>query len=272
MSFKNWSYDADHDRYVGSHTTVDKLKSGLYVVYVDDYGKPVATLKQRKDDRIVRFKYGPLPHVLTEIGRFWEMGNRYKELGVTHKRGLLLHGPHGCGKTAIVASAIDDVLEKGGVAIELSHPGALTAFLPLCRKIDGERPTLILMEDLDHLANEWEEDLLEMMDGASSLGHNILFLATTNNLESIPTRIRCRPSRIDTLIEVPKPNEKQRLEYLRFLCAGKFAQHEDVLQTWADKSQDFSLAALKELVISVIVFEHSVDEAVAKLKQMTDDE
>ncbi len=272
MSFKNWSCDLDHNRYSGSHTVVDRLESGVYTCWVDNYGVPVAQKNKPKDDKLLKFNYGPLPNVMSEISRFWDMRERYVDMGVTHKRGILLHGPHGCGKSGILVSAINDVLARDGIAIDFGSAAQLSAFLPLMRRIDGERPTLILIEDLDNEANENEEGLLEMMDGASSLGHQVLFLATTNNLENIPTRIRCRPSRIDTLIEVPKPNEKQRLEYLRFICSGKFTQSENTLQQWADAAQDFSLAALKELVISVIVFEHSLQEAVAKLKQMTDED
>lgn len=180
--FKNWSYNPTSRTYCGIFDTADHLPSGYYTISQNHMGDPVAKVLDRSTDNILFFNSGPMQNAINEINDFYAKGDRYRRLGVAHKRGILLHGPAGCGKTKIVAHAIDQAIAKKGIAISVTRISDFTDGLPLLRQIEPNRPVLAVMEDLERMCDYNEEEILEAMDGASSLGDNILFLATTNKL------------------------------------------------------------------------------------------
>lgn len=268
MSYKYWAYDQTSKEYAGTFDTCDTLPPGLYQVYLDNFGRPTAkTLTPRNEDFLM-FENGPMTQVIQEIEDFWKSAHRYKALGVTHKRGLLLHGPHGCGKTGIISWLISDCIKRNALVISVTNIRNFATAIPLVRQIEDGRPVIGIFEDMERMCKYDEEDLLEVMDGASSLGDGILYIATTNKLDKIPARIKCRPSRIDTLIEVAAPNFEQRMEYLTFLLQ-KAHDHSKCAPGWASQTEGFSLAQLKELVLSVTVFQKSEAETIKRLEGLS---
>jgi AAA family ATPase len=209
-----------------------------------------------------------MARVLKEIEEFWNNQDSYKTLGITHKRGILLYGPPGCGKSGILNAIINVAIQSNGIVIELTDlVDHYADAIPWLRQIEADRLVVTIIEDIDDLANQYEEDLLEIMDGHTSLGCGMLYIATTNDLEKVPDRIRNRPSRIDTLIEVPPPDFALRLEYLSKLLGKIVNLPETQLEEYATKTDGMSLADLKELVISLTVYKKDFDTTIARLRR-----
>lgn len=272
--FKNWSYNPTRKSYIGVEDIADHLPAGLYALTTAMYGEPMAHQHPLRKDSTLQFKHGPLPRVLAEVQRFWSSAEHYRQLGVSHKRGILLYGPPGCGKTGILSVLIEDTIAQGGLVFQVTGANAdyLPNALPSLRQIEKDRPLLVVMEDLESILANSEEEILELLDGASNrVGDGIVFLATTNNLQSIPARIRCRPSRIDTLIEVGFPSLEQRYEYLKFLLGKDDPKTEELAKDWSQQCGGFSLALLKELVVSIRIYGKTVPEAVALLKELSEE-
>lgn len=269
--YTNWSYDPAQDRYHGCFEIAGHLPAGMYSVSTDSFNNPVAYRDELKEEQSYVFASGPMKEAMAEVGSFWDSAGHYKKLGVPHKRGILLHGPPGCGKTMIVFGIIKKAIADGGIVIQMDPPiSELSDALPLMRQIEVDRPITVLLEDLERFCHEGQEEmLLEMLDGASSLGHGILYLATTNHTDKIPERVRSRPSRIDTLIEVPLPSPQQRMEYLKFLCRGDYMPDSATLDELVRLSQGFSLASLKELVLSLVVYRRPLDVTIARLRDVS---
>lgn len=264
--FKFWSYEPTHDSYTGIHDTADRLPCGLYEIRTNSYGQPVAKRLQLRKDAMMVFQTGPQAHVLSEIQKFWAHGEHYKRLGVSHKRGILLHGPPGCGKTGIISVIIENAVKQNGIVFQVNRIDDFQDALPLTRQIEHDRPVVAIFEDIENAVAYDESALLEVMDGASSLGDNILFVATTNHLDKVPPRIRSRPSRIDTLIEIGLPGYEQRLEYMNFLLGKDKENHP--LERWAKETDNLSLAAVKEFVISIRIYGKTAKETISKLHEM----
>jgi ATP-dependent 26S proteasome regulatory subunit len=271
--FKFWSYSPTHNQYVGIHETASTLPPGLYKLSLDMFGAPVAKQLDLRKDVMKTFQNGPLAKVVVEVDKFWANADHYSRLGVSHKRGILLYGPPGCGKTGIISVLIEKTIADKGIAIQIGDSRELEHMkqgISLVRQIETGRPILVIIEDIETLVDYDEETLLEVMDGASSMGNGVLFVATTNYLKKIPARIRCRPSRIDTLIEIGLPTQDQRQEYLTFLFSNTKEEKKLVKQIgeWASDTKGLSLAALKEFVISIQIYGKTPKDAIAVLKEM----
>lgn len=274
--FNHWSFDPTRNVYTGTFEVADNLPSGLYKIEKDGYNRPEAQRLELRDDTIITFEHGPLPLVMAEISKFWTSAAHYKRLGVSHKRGILLYGPPGCGKTGIISSVIENAIANNGIVFQIDDIYDFQDSILLARQIEKGRPITAIIEDIERIVEKDEKDeetLLEVMDGASSVGNGTLFVATTNNLDLVPARVRCRPSRIDTLIEIGFPNKEQRYEYLSFLLEDENGLmpdnvHRGRTKQWAEKTDNFSLAMLKELVIGVQVYNKPLEQAITILKEM----
>lgn len=262
---------ANHDNWIHSGDTFQASKEFVkkteldpgYYTFRQNYGVSTATTIPMKADRHCQFNNGPAMRIMDEIRSFWGGNSAYKSLGVSHKRSILLYGPPGCGKSGIITTVIKHLTEMKGVSVRMDNISHFTAVLKVLRQIQPTTPIVAIIEDIDDQISRDEIHFLELFDGASTIGENILFVSTTNKLEDIPERIRCRPSRIDTLIEIGYPVEKQRSEYIEFLLENVSVPSK-IKKDLVKHSENFSLADIKELVISTYVYKKDVAEA-AKL-------
>lgn len=259
--YRSWAF-ATPSNYKGVTETAERLPSGLYTLGITPYGDPVADRQELRVDKMVSFSSGPLARVLSEVNSFWGSREHYRRLGVAHKRGILLHGPQGCGKTGILAAVAIESFKYDAIVFQVTNIEIFQKVIKAVRQIEVGRPITVLLEDIEQIVKKNEEILLEVMDGASSVGDGVLFLATTNKLGEIPDRVKWRPSRIDTLIEIDAPNEQQRREYLKSLSP-------EVEDLGDPKFTDgFTLAMLKELVIAMKIYGKPRDQAIATAKRM----
>jgi len=89
-----------------------------------------------------------------------------------------------------------------------------------------------------------------------------VFLATSIYIETIDKRFVDRPSRFDIIMPVPMPTARDRAAFIRY----KEPSLSDAdLYEWVQASAGFSLAHVKEIIISVLCFGKELDETVARL-------
>jgi SpoVK/Ycf46/Vps4 family AAA+-type ATPase len=180
-------------------------------------------------------------------------------------------GPPGSGKTSTLQVIADQVINKGGVAIYVDNPDLAAKGLKQLRGVEPNRPLIIMLEDIDAIIEiHGESELLALMDGELQID-NVVFVATTNYPERLDKRFINRPSRFDVVKKIGMPSEKAREKFLREKCvrlADKANRQE--LLNWIKLSKGFSIAHLKELIVSVEVFEVKLEVAVERLKTMMD--
>ena len=264
ISLTQWAVCQPHT-YKPVSTTFPKLQSGVYSVGVSQYHGIIYTKKSICVDDLLRFPDSVSDKILGEITTFWGKGKNFQEHGFLHRRGYLLHGPAGSGKTCLVQQIIADIVKADGLVFQCSnHPAVFNDGLSQFRKVEPERPIVCLFEDIDAIVEEHGEDeILTLLDGENQIDR-VLNIATTNYPEKLDRRLVARPRRFDRVIEIGMPSPAVRKMYFE----KKLNVSAEEIDKWVLASDTFSFAACAELVISVCCFEKKFEEAVKDLKAM----
>ena len=189
------------------------------------------------------------------------LNNRSKleELGITWKRGYLLYGEPGNGKSSFILY----LAEKYNLPIVVIDLSVCSndKLKNIYEELSVDTPAIILYEDIDSVFNLREninksdygkleekavtfDTLLNCIDGVNQ--HNgLIHFITTNNIDKVDNALKNRPSRIDECVFISNPNEKERRELISFYFE---CTEEDLKNT-----KDFSIAKTKEYCISKIL-------------------
>jgi len=263
---RHWSSTPDGAVFWGTSNIVDDLPPGLYkCAHRDDIGACLSKLIIETDDLIV------LPdmvcnEVIDQIKTFWSKSVRDAMVlrGFLHKRGILMYGEPGSGKTCTIQVLVQMLIKNGGIAIYAEDPSLLSACLQMIRRIEPKRPMIVVLEDFDTLTDRdrRENTWLSVLDGEAQI-ENVVFLATTNYIDQLDKRFVDRPSRFDLIVPVPMPTAKARAAYL---YKKEPSLSRDELYEWTMASEGFSIAHLKELILSVKCYGKSLEDTVDRLR------
>ncbi len=158
----------------------------------------------------------------------------FQRLGIEPPKGVLLHGPPGCGKT-LLARAVANESEANFYSI--NGPEIMSKFYgesearlrEIFQQAQQNAPSIIFVDELDAIAPKREEvtgeverrvvaQLLALMDGLSGRG-NVIVIGATNRPGALDPALR-RPGRFDREIEISVPDKKGRHEVLQIHTRG----------------------------------------------------
>lgn len=248
------------------HGTEEKLESGVYSASVDFNGGVHYTQKEIKSDTLIRSGVNEYNTLLEEIDKFWGVNTDFRDMGFLHKRGIILHGLPGTGKTSILSMVMEKVIADDGVVFTYQSSAGITSTLKTFREVEPDRKVLVILEDFDNFLGYGEGELLQILDGHSQVD-NVLYIATTNYIDRIPDRMKKRPSRFDRVVEVKPPNADGRKEYFKSKLSGK--EPDEIIDSYTEKTDGFTFAHLKEFLISVYCLGNKVDDTVSRLLDMS---
>jgi hypothetical protein len=136
------------------------------------------------------------------------------------KRGVLLHGAPGTGKTHTVRYLLSQLT---GVTVVVLSGGALRLISEACSVARTLQPSVIVVEDVDLIAEERGSrmgqhpllfQLLNEMDGLAA-DADVAFLLTTNRADLLEPALAERPGRVDHAALLPLPDDQARRRLLR---------------------------------------------------------
>jgi AAA+ superfamily predicted ATPase len=241
------------------------LPAGVYMIAYDSRGCKHVKLDSKYDD-IILLPDSASIEVANTISKFWNSKAKFDAIGVLWKRGVLLHGKPGTGKTACISLIIKDLIERNGVAFICAEPEDLLTGINLFRMVEPERPLICIYEDIEEIIYRYgEKGLLALLDGEYQ-SSNVLHIATTNYIENLPPRITSRPSRFDMVIEIKLPTLKSREEFIKYKFGNILDAKE--IKNWAKVTDGLSIAHIKELGISTLILDNDFEESLLKLKGM----
>jgi hypothetical protein len=261
---RRWA--ARGDTFWGAAETYDAIPAGLYACGINNNVGPVLIRLTLSTDNLLVLPDPASSTILSEFQSFWTMGDKFRERGFLHKRGFLLWGPPGSGKTSCLQLLVKELIETcNGIVLFVDHPDLAMSCLRMVRTIEPTRPIVAVMEDFDALIRtHGEGTYLAMLDGEAQVD-NIVFLATTNYPERLDRRFVDRPSRFDTVRYIGMPSAEARRVYLK---AKDPTVSDDELDAWVVAMQGYSVAYLKELIISIRCFGKTLAEVEKLFEEM----
>jgi AAA+ superfamily predicted ATPase len=204
--------------------------------------------------------------VISGIEKFWDSKKKFDKFGILFKRGILMWGPAGSGKTATVNLLMNDLVARGGMVVIVQSPPTAIQGLHELRRIEPDRPIIIVLEDIEEMIDNYgEHGLLGLLDGEHQVS-NVVVLATTNYPERLGERIINRPSRFDEVIFVDMPSAKARMRYFKHVLKNTVPESE--LELWVTATDKMSIAHLRELIVATQCLDRPYQEVVDRLKRM----
>jgi hypothetical protein len=222
-----------------------------------------------KTEGLIRFPDTNSNLVVDEIQKFWTRHDKFLEYGLSYKRGILLYGPAGAGKSCTIQLIMEDVVARDGIVINFRNPGLFIAGMRVLRQIQSDTPVVATMEDIDAILETYSEsEVLNVLDGMYDVDR-MVFLATTNYPERLGARIVNRPSRFDKRFRIGYPSAEARCIYLEHLIGKRSPKELGInLDKWVKDTDEFSIAHLRELFIAVVILEDKYSQAVETLRSM----
>jgi hypothetical protein len=173
------------------------------------------------------------------------------DLGIEMKRGILLHGPPGTGKTSIS-------LYLAGLL-----PGFTVCFVSgerllypreICRMARYLQPAMVVFEDIDLVAQDRDAnglatvlgELMNQIDGCEPTDQ-VLFIMTTNSIDRLESAVKDRPGRVDQIVQIPLPDPAARGQLLRHFARNLPLAFDDLGKV-LDATDGMTPAMLKEIV------------------------
>mmetsp|Transcript_15879 Transcript_15879/g.34506 ORF Transcript_15879/g.34506 Transcript_15879/m.34506 type:complete len:448 (-) Transcript_15879:117-1460(-) len=161
----------------------------------------------------------------------------FVRVGIKAPKGVLLYGPPGTGKTLLARALASNI---NGTFLKVVASAIVDKYIGESARIIREmfgfakdhQPCVIFMDEIDAIGgSRFSEgtsadreiqrtlmELLNQMDGFEDQGQVKMVMAT--NRPDILDPALLRPGRLDRKIEIPEPNETQRLEILKIHSSG----------------------------------------------------
>jgi hypothetical protein len=168
------------------------------------------------------------------------------------KRGVLLHGAPGTGKTHTLRYLFGQL---DGVTIVILSGHALRWIGEACSVARMLAPSVVVIEDVDLIAEErgarmgQHPLLLALLNEIDGLGEDVdvTFLLTTNRPDLLEAALAARPGRVDHAAELPLPDAEARRRLLE-LYRGSLVLELSDPDTVITRTDGVTAAFLKELL------------------------
>ena len=192
---------------------------------------------------------------------FLRRSDEWSKYGIPLRRGILLAGEPGTGKTIICkalmagADGITCITTNG---YTLDDDDYITELYELAEDLS---PCIVFIEDIDLIGQNRMEfgyqrgsallSLLSVMDGIEEQ-QEVVTIATTNCLDTLDKALSQRPARFDRVIKLSRPSIEHRIELVRRLCE-KIPLDDDTQEYIAGKTENCTPAQLQEIIYSLVI-------------------
>ncbi|OBT83388.1 hypothetical protein VE02_08359 [Pseudogymnoascus sp. 03VT05] len=252
MAVGKWSADVHSEIYVFDNSAWRKDRK-LYMSVMGTKWSDVILSPSLKDG------------IINDITTFFNSEEMYTSLNIPWKRGIILHGTPGNGKTLSIKALINN-LQTGDRKIPSLYVknldncsyGPKHSIREIFTRARTLAPCLLIFEDLDSLVTDKiRAYFLNEVDGLES-NDGICMIGSTNHLNKLDPAIAKRPSRFDRKYHFGLPGLAERETYCAYW--GKKLEGKETVGITAQMAtalagftEGFSFAYLKELFLASLV-------------------
>jgi len=244
---------------VGQIKTVKTLPPGIYNIQESMQG-PYFEITDIRTDNLLKFADSRYNMILEEIDKFWKIKDNFKNMGFLHKRGVLLYGNPGTGKSCLLKQVMEGMVKRGDLVFMAGTSSyRIKDGLSLLKEVEPDRQVLAVMEDIDEFD---EHTLLQLFDG-NTIFDDVLFLGTTNYINKLQPRL-LREGRFDRKIRIDNPPLEGRVAYFNYKLGKR--EPSERIKEMAEKTKGFSFGQLREFLVSVYCLGYDIDETVKRIQ------
>lgn len=230
---------------------------GQINVYIDTDDR-IEKVKERITNQVSREDILLEEHIKTEIYRaidefFLHSGEFFTKYDIPYKRGILLYGTPGNGKTTLVKSIAGSV-SAPIVYWQITEYTTSYSINEVFKKVTKMAPIILVIEDIDSMPEEARSVFLNTLDGASTK-EGIFLIGTTNYPEKIDPALINRAGRFDRAYEITTPDYHSRMRYLQKRNIGQFISDEE-LNILVKQTEALSISQLNEVYMSIALQWH----------------
>jgi ATP-dependent 26S proteasome regulatory subunit len=270
-SFIQFEYvEGDEDTSVKKYA----VKSGLYTITVQNQ-QMVLKDAVFSEDRLLN-EYVVTKDITDKINTFFDKVSVYKQYGIFPKRGILLYGSPGAGKSVAISKICNEYAKQEDTIVVIWPSDKLEAkhVKDFLKSFDYDthkvKKIILVIEDLGGVEQSGnvrasESSLLSLLDNVDgTFSIPTMIVATTNFPESFLENLTDRPQRFDDVMEVKRPSAAFRSKFLEFFSQG--AASESALALIQEKKYDvFSVAHIKEIVIRSAIYNIDLSQAIEQV-------
>lgn len=203
--------------------------------------------------------------LLKEVFGFFAMEDLYKKVGLPFKRGVMLYGVPGGGKT-MVAKIIASTSPQTLIWVRAGDMGEVEDINRVFRLARMAAPSILFLEDVDFYLHDRDSpkgdgvavsNIMAQLDGLEE-NNGIMVIMTTNRLESIEKAISERRGRIDTQIFFGELGKDKIIELLKkklHSFATSFDDWENVIK------QGTLLSGAEVVELSTLILRNGISES-----------
>lgn len=190
----------------------------------------------------------------SEIDVVFKNSALFKAYGLNSKKGFILAGEPGNGKTLLLKILAKDI-QATCILVPFDEFKSTPYLFSLARDL---APTVLILEDMDLFGTDRDDaahnvelgKLMNQLDGIIE-NREIIVIATTNRLEKVEKALQNRPGRFDRIYVIPNPDFRMRMSLIaHFIEKIPNEISQEHVEMLAEEFAGYSAAYLKELVNS----------------------
>jgi AAA+ superfamily predicted ATPase len=251
------------------------VKAGIWHIAVDESRqfclKPSSFVSEPMLEEYTHTK-----DISSKINAFFSKKAAYEKYGVFPKRGILLYGAPGCGKSATISKLCREYDGRHDTAVILWHTDKYEAsdVKSFVKRFEYQKSVdkfILVIEDVGGVEYQGSNkmpsnsSLLSLLDNVErTFTIPTMILATTNYPENMLENLTNRPQRFDDVISVKPPSADFRERFLQFFSQN--AADEKIRSRIRDKKYiKLSIAHIKEIVIRSAIYDLDLNEALDQI-------
>lgn len=251
-----------------------EAKPGIFTIVKDAMGNLVLESTSFTTNYIYD-KYGVTDKIVAKAENFFSKQHVYEKYKMFPRRGALLWGPAGTGKSSSITKIANKYANEDAIVIlwptSAFRPEDVKWLLKHITYTEAKK-LILIAEDIggaEHTQGKMiiTAALLSLLDNVEQTFKVPTFiLATTNYPENLLEVLTNRPGRFDDVIEVPTPNSDQRSELLKFFLKEAFNDELDT-KIKLKKYDGFTVAHLQDIPIKSELDDITYLEAIDRINE-----